>query len=141
MHWLTVEVFDAELPASAWERAWHDALIESAITTGALYWDVHHHAWGTVIEFCFGTEEARDRLRGSPLFVAALDAAPDPVNGVLVYPHRGGGTGSRVPRRPRTPYDAGAEALPLPVETQQLTGIGDYIPPLDPLVDVGVAAA
>jgi hypothetical protein len=134
MHWLTVEVFDAELPASAWERAWHDALVEAAITTGALFWDVHHHQWGTVLEFCFGDEQARDRLRSSPVLNAALDAAPDPVNGVLVYPHRGGGTGSRVPRRPRPSYDAGAASLPVPEELVELSGIGDYIPPRDPLV-------
>jgi hypothetical protein len=30
-----------------------------------------------------------------------LDAVPDPANGLVVYPGRGGGSGSRVPRHPR----------------------------------------
>jgi hypothetical protein len=45
---------------------------------------------------------------------AALDAVPDPVNGLLVYRGRGGGAGSVSPRKPRPSAGAGAMALPEP---------------------------
>jgi hypothetical protein len=114
VNWLTIEVFDGDTSAAGWERAWHDALIEAAVTGGAVFWDEHEHRWGVVLEFAFREESLRDRFRSSPLLRAALDAVPDPVNGVLVYPHRGGGTGARQPRRPRPLVQGGAAALPLP---------------------------
>jgi hypothetical protein len=114
VNWLTVEVFDGDTPAAAWARAWHDAIIEAAVTGGAVFWDEHEHRWGVVLEFTFREEAQRDAFRASPLLRAALDNAPDPVNGVLVYPHRGGGTGARQPRRPRPLVQGGAAALPLP---------------------------
>jgi hypothetical protein len=48
---------------------------------------------------------------------AALDAVPDPVNGLLIYPGRGGSSGRVQPRRPRP--IAGAGAAPLPEEPVQ----------------------
>ncbi|MCV2488744.1 hypothetical protein OF117_05160 [Geodermatophilus sp. YIM 151500] len=114
MHWLTVEVFDGTASAAAWARAWHDWLVEAAVTSGACYWDDHEHRWGVVLEFCFADERARDGFREAAALRAALDAAPDPVAGVLVYPHRGGGSGSRQPRRPRPLRQGGAAALPEP---------------------------
>jgi hypothetical protein len=45
---------------------------------------------------------------------SALDAAPDPMSGVLVYPHRGGGSGALEPRRPRPVLGTGAAELPVP---------------------------
>lgn len=133
MHWLTVEVFDAELPATAWLRAWHDVLVETALSSGAVFWDDHEQPWGVVVEFTFDDEVARDRFRVHPTLLAALDATPDPVNGTLVYPHRGGGAGGRVPRRPRTSPSADAIALARPEAVRCTTLIGDYIPPLDSL--------
>ncbi|MGY1720819.1 hypothetical protein ACI8AG_17415 [Blastococcus sp. SYSU DS0552] len=82
--------------------------------SGARFWDEHEHRWGVVLEFVFDEEGQRDGFRDAPAVRAALDAAPDPVNGVLVYPHRGGGSGSRHPRRPRPLRDSGAAALPEP---------------------------
>lgn len=114
MDWLTVEVFDAGTPASAWARSWRDSLVETALASGAVFWDEHSHAWGVVLEFTFGDEVARERLRSHPTLTAALDAAPDPMCGVVVYPHRGGSTGVRVPRRPRPNMGAGAVELPAP---------------------------
>jgi len=46
--------------------------------------------------------------------VAALDAVPDRLNGLLVYRGRGGGAGVPAPRRPRPHAGAGAVALPEP---------------------------
>ncbi|MGY1847719.1 MULTISPECIES: hypothetical protein [unclassified Blastococcus] len=114
MNWVTIEVFDGGTPASGWLRAWHDLLVETAVTSGARFWDEHEHRWGVVLEFVFDEEGQRDGFRDAPAVRAALDAAPDPVNGVLVYPHRGGGSGSRHPRRPRPLRDSGAAALPEP---------------------------
>lgn len=136
MHWLTVEVFDADLPATGWLRAWHDPLVQTALSAGAVFWDDHVHAWGVVVEFTFDDEEARDRFRVHPTLLAALDAAPDPVSGAVVYPHRGGGAGARVPRHPRLSPSAGAVALPEPEPVVRADVIGDYIPPRDPLTTV-----
>ena len=114
VHWITVEVFDGEVPAAGWARAWHDRLIEAAVTSGAVFWDEHEHRWGVVLEFTFADERRRDAFRQAPVLLAALDAVPDPVNGVLVYPHRGGGNGIRQPRRPRPVLSSGAAGLPIP---------------------------
>ncbi|WP_324275987.1 hypothetical protein [Blastococcus brunescens] len=89
MHWITVEVFDGATSAAGWARVWHDRLIEAAVTSRAVFWDEHEHRWGVVLEFTFDDDRRRDAFREVPVLLAALDAAPDPVNGVLVYPHRG----------------------------------------------------
>ena len=114
MNWLTVEVFDGGTSAAAWARGWQDSLVAAAVTGGAVFWDEHEHSWGVVLEFLFGEEHLRDAFREAPVLKAALDAVPDPVAGLLVYPHRGGGTGIRQPRRPRPLVQGGAAALPVP---------------------------
>src|SRR6266536_922510 len=53
-------------------------------------------------------------FRDLPSVRAALDAVPDPVNGLLVYRGRGGGAGASSRRRPRPHAGAGALALPEP---------------------------
>jgi len=57
---------------------------------------------------------------------AALDAVPDPVNGLLIYRGRGGGAGSRMPRKPKRPPASGAmELVEGPAERRlDLTGTG-----------------
>jgi len=114
--WLTVEVFDGATPAAAWARAWQDLLTEAALSRGAVFWDEHEHRWGVVLEFAFDDERRRDAFRQSTVLLAALDAVPDPVHGLAVYPHRGGGSGSRQPRRPRPVTVGGAAALPEPLD-------------------------
>jgi len=117
--WLTIEVFDAEgRPASGWRRMHGERLIESAITNRAERWVWHEHRWGVVLEIEFSDEETREVFRRLPAVVAALDAVPDPVSGLLVYPGRGGGSGATLPRRPRPTPLAGAGALPEPHEEQ-----------------------
>jgi hypothetical protein len=112
--WLTVEVFDADFPATRWRRAHEDALIEAAVTNGASTWEWHHTRWGVVLELLFGTEEQLDRYRSLPVVRAALDAVPDQVHGLVVYRGRGGGAGAVVPRRPRPAPLAAAASLPEP---------------------------
>ncbi|MQA11112.1 MAG: hypothetical protein GEU98_21655 [Pseudonocardiaceae bacterium] len=123
--WLSIEVFDAAVPASVWRRAHGDALTEAAFTNGALQWEWHEHSWGVVIEVEFADEDRRNAFRMLPGVQAVLDAAPDPVSGLLVYPGRGGGSGARVPRRPRPIPSAGAAALPIPHEPEFVRLGGD----------------
>jgi hypothetical protein len=118
--WLTVEVFDADFPATRWRRAHEDALIEAAVTNGASTWQWLDTRWGVVLELLFGTEEQLDRFRALPGVLAALDAVPDRVRGLVVYRGRGGGAGAAVPRRPRPAPVAAAAALPDPVPDQFL---------------------
>jgi hypothetical protein len=112
--WLTVEVFDGDVPASGWRRAHENALIEAALTHGASFWDWHTTRWGVVLELVFDSDERLERYRSLPVVRAALDAVPDRVHGLLVYRGRGGGAGALVPRRPRPAPVAGAAALPDP---------------------------
>jgi hypothetical protein len=67
-----------------------------------------------VLEVAFERDEQWQAYRDLPAVRAALDAVPDPVNGLLVYRGRGGGAG--VPaRRPPKPFSgAGAVELPEP---------------------------
>lgn len=120
-YWLSLEVLDGEVPASSWKFAHGDNLSEAALTNGARQWTWHEHRWGVVLEIEFSTEEQRDRFRDLPAVSAALDAVPDPVNGLIVYPGRGGGSGTRVPRSPRPLPMSGAGALPEPHEEVTMT--------------------
>ncbi|WP_326944459.1 MULTISPECIES: hypothetical protein [unclassified Amycolatopsis] len=128
-HWLTIEVFDGESTASLWRLARGDALTEAALTNGAEQWVWHEHRWGVVLEIEFRSEESRDAFRALPVVTAALDAVPDPARGLLVYPGRGGGAGTRNPRRPRPKPMSDAGAVPVPVEQVRM-GLADPMPPM-----------
>jgi len=113
--WWSMEVFDSQLQAAlSWKDSYRTALVESAITSGAVEWAWIEHAHGVVFEVCFADEAAWEAFRALPGIQAAIDAAPDPVNGVLVYRGRGGGSGPRRPRRPKPTAGAGAIELPEP---------------------------
>jgi hypothetical protein len=73
-----------------------------------------------VFEVLFDTEEQWEAFRGLPVVRAALDAVPDPVNGLLIYRGRGGGAGAREPRRPKPAPSAGAVSLPGPADEPYL---------------------
>jgi hypothetical protein len=92
--WWSIEVFDGPFSSTRWKDAYGSSLIESAISNGAVDWTLHQHRSGVVF--------------------AALDAVPDPVNGLLVYRGRGGSAGASARRRPRPHAGAGAVALPEP---------------------------
>ncbi len=115
--WLTIEVLDAEgFPASLWQHAHGNDLVEAAVTHGALYWEWHETRWGVVLELVFAEDEPLERYRDLPAVRAALDAVPDRVSGLLVYRGRGGGAGASVPRRPRPKPVAGSAEWPAPEE-------------------------
>lgn len=119
--WWSIEVFDSRLQAAMrWADSYRSALVESALTSGAIEWTWVEHKSGVVLELCFPDEARWDAFRALPGVAAALDAAPDPVNGVLVYRGRGGGSGAGRPRRPRPSAGAGALALSEPEEERRL---------------------
>ena len=113
--WWSIEVFHGEFQAaSQWKDAYSSTLIESAISHGATEWAWSEHRYGVVFEVQFPEEASWEAFRALPATVAALDAVPDPVNGLLVYRGRGGGSGARSPRRPKPTAGAGAVELPDP---------------------------
>jgi len=114
--WWSIEVFDSQVQAAlSWKDSYRSQLVESAITSGAMDWNWIEHRHGVVFEVCFADEARWEAFRSLPGVQAALDAVPDPVNGVLVYRGRGGGAGARSPRKPRPSAGAGALELPEPV--------------------------
>ncbi|GAA4588063.1 hypothetical protein BJY16_008433 [Actinoplanes octamycinicus] len=138
LHWWSIEVFDGpRLSAARWQDSHGNALVEAAVTHGAYDWVWHRHSWGVLFEIAFRTDERFAEFRALPAVRAALDAVPDPVNGLLVYPGRGGSSGRVQPRRPLP--KAGAGAAPIPVEPARTdVHLG---PTLPPVTTAGVAAA
>jgi hypothetical protein len=119
--WLTIEVLDAgAFPASLWQHAHGNDLVEAAVTHGALYWEWHETRWGVVLELVFSDDDALERYRALPAVEASLDAVPDRVAGLMVYRGRGGGAGASVPRRPRPKPVAGSAEWPAPEEFRYL---------------------
>ncbi len=110
--WWSIEVFHGEFSADRWRDSYSSALIESAITHGAVDWRWHGRKWGVVFEVSFEEDASWEAFRSLPQVCAALDAVPDRVNGLLIYRGRGGRAGA-LSRRPRRP-SAGAGALELP---------------------------
>ena len=111
-HWWSIEVYDAELSANRWRDAYGAGLIEAAISHGAKDWNWVLTRWGVVFEVAFDDSDTWPVFRDLPVVRAALDATPDPINGVAIYPGRGGSSGARVPRRPRPITGAGAASVP-----------------------------
>jgi hypothetical protein len=114
VEWWSIEVFNGTFSAARWQDAHSASLLESAISNGAVDWAWHRHRWGVVLEVAFGQEAQWARFRALPSVQAALDAVPDPVNGLLVHRGRGGAAGWFSRRRPRPHAGAGAVALPEP---------------------------
>jgi hypothetical protein len=117
---MSLEIFDGELSAASWAEAHGDALTEAALSGGARNWSWHTHGWGVIFEVEFDDEDAWERFRDSTAVRAALDAVPEPLNGVLIYRGRGGSSSKPVPRRPRPLAGAGAAAIPLPIDPVDL---------------------
>ena len=119
--WWSIEVFDSRLQAALrWKDSYRAQIVEAAITTGAVDWNWIEHKSGVVFEVCFADESTWEVFRGSLAIQAALDAVPDPMYGLLIYKGRGGGAGSRQPRKPRPSVGAGALELPEPVDQRIL---------------------
>lgn len=123
--WWSIEVLHGEISAFRWQEQHDSALIEAALTNGAIDGSWHADRWGVAFEVCFKDEEQWETFRGLPAVRAALDGVPDPINGLLIYPGRGGGAGAREPRKPRPAPIADAVSLPEPPAARplDLTGI------------------
>ena len=114
MEWWSIEVFNGQVSAARWKHAHGEALVEAALTNGAVDWAWHEYRWGVILEVAFTDEGRWERFYGLPAVQATLDATPDPVKGLLVHRGRGGSSGTRLPRRPRPLAGAGAVELPEP---------------------------
>jgi hypothetical protein len=133
--WWSIEVLHGEFSAFQWQQSYDSELIEAALTNGALDGTWHAGEWGVAFEVCFSTAAEWEAFRSLPVVRAALDAVPDPVNGLLIYRGRGGTSASGKPRRPRPAPAAGAMALPEPEDETFLDLTGAAPPEL-----VGAAA-
>ena len=129
MEWLTLEVFDSGAAAWTWRISHEDSLVTAAIGLGARYWEWHEHQFGVALEMLLPDDDAVEAFRSLPAVRAALERAPDPVDGVLVYRGRGGGSGSRVPRRPKPSPRSDAVALPGPEDEPPVLAVGDGFDP------------
>lgn len=118
--WFSIEVLNGSGYGSArgWADAFGDSLAQAALAQRASDWNWHHHSWGSVFEVELPSEEDWDSFRALAAVRAALDAVPDPVNGLIVYRGRGGSSPAGKPRRPRPLAGAGAASLPLPVDDE-----------------------
>ena len=127
VEWLTIEVFDADGAAWAWRDRHSEDLISLAVSTGAIDWQWHKHQYGVALEVCFHDEQARACFRELAAVRAALELAPDPVSGVLVYPGRGGGAARLARLRPRPVRGQDALALPIPMDQPALRCVGQLV--------------
>jgi hypothetical protein len=118
--WWSIEVLHGEVSAFRWQEQHDSALIEAALTNGVRDGAWHADRWGVVFEVLFDTEDRWEAFRGLPVVRAALDAVPDPVNGLLIYRGRGGGAGTREPRRPKPAPGSAAVPLPGPADEPYL---------------------
>src|SRR5215472_15075852 len=114
--WWSIEVFHGESSARLWQDIYSNALIESAVTHGATNWEWHEHRWGVVLEIEFAEDIQWESFCALPAVQAALDAVPDPVNGLLVTRGRGGGAGRFPPPKPRPVAGGAPGPLPDPVK-------------------------
>jgi hypothetical protein len=115
-HWLSIEIFNGAYAARIWADTNGDALIESAVTSDAVDWEVRRTAWGVVFEVAFRTELECDRFKALDAVKSAIQTMPDPKNGVIIYKGRSTDSGFGTPRRPRPKLDSGSSALALPFE-------------------------
>lgn len=115
MFWMSIEVFNGPYAAALWADTQADALVESALTAGAIDWDFKPTAWGVAFEVAFPSEAAWEAYRLSDAFQNAMATAPESQNGILIYRGRSLDGGDGKPRKNKPKSGAGANALELPV--------------------------
>jgi hypothetical protein len=129
--WWSIEVRDGVLSAMRWKDGYGEALLEAAVAHGAQRWEWTIMPGGVVLELAFRESDDWERFRALPVVTAALDATPDPVNGLYVYPGRGGSSASIASRRKPRPTGAGAAAMPIPVEPAVVSRLAIAEPPAE----------
>jgi hypothetical protein len=118
--WWSIEILHGGVSAFLWQEQHDSALIEAALTNGVRDGAWHADRWGVVFEVLFETDEQWEAFCALPVVRAALDAVPDPVNGLLIYRGRGGGAGTREPRRPRPAPNSATVSLSGPEDEPYL---------------------
>jgi len=83
--WWSIEVLNGPSSAARWKDAHGAALVEAALTNGAVDWAWQEHPWGVILEVAFLDEWHWDFFYALPAVQAALDAVPDPLSGLAVY--------------------------------------------------------
>src|ERR1700689_238270 len=112
--WWSIEVLHGDVSAFGWQAAHDSELIEAALTNGARAAIWPPAPGGVAFEVYFEDADQWEAFRALPIVRAALDAVPDPVNGLLIYRGRGGTSAAGRPRRPRPAPSAAAVELPEP---------------------------
>jgi hypothetical protein len=125
--WWSIEVLNGPFSAERWRDSHGRALFEAAVTNGALDWSWQITDWGLVLEVEFPDADAWSAFRQLPGVQAALDAVPDPIRGLFVFPGRGGSAGTRVPSRPRPHIGAGGASLPVDPEPTVVARAADAV--------------
>ncbi|MDI6097311.1 hypothetical protein QLQ12_01640 [Actinoplanes sp. NEAU-A12] len=128
LHWWSIEVLDGPHSSAAhWRDTHEEIMVSGAIAFGARDWTWRAFSWGVLFEIAFSPSDASlssgswTDFRELPAVRAAFDAVPDPVNGLLIYPGRGGSAGRVQPRRPRPTAGAGAASIPRVRVPQRVT--------------------
>ena len=119
-HWLSIEVLDSfktgsSGQASQWVDTHGDALAEAALTTQATDFEIKRTAWGAVFEVAFKTDAECENFKNLDVVKLALQNAPDPKTGVLIYRGRSTDAGTPNPRKPKPKTGSGSAALALPI--------------------------
>ncbi|MEU4163859.1 hypothetical protein [Actinoplanes sp. NPDC026670] len=121
-NWWSIEILDGPHSSAArWRDAYQETMVSAAVSFGAKEWSWHVFGWGVLFEIAFESEETWPEFLALPAVRAALDTAPDPVNGLLIYRGRGGSAGRVQPRRPRPTAGAGAAPIPREESPTRLT--------------------
>ena len=89
--WWSIEVMYGEVAAFRWQERHDSALIEAALNSGVRDGAWHADRRGVVFEVLFDTGHQREAFLSLPAVRAALNAVPDPVNGLLIYRGRSAG--------------------------------------------------
>jgi hypothetical protein len=141
VRWWSIEVRDGVLSAMRWKDGYGEALVEAAVTHGVRRWEWTVLPGGVVLELAFREPADWARFRALPVVTAALDATPDPIRGLYVYPGRGGSSSARAPRPKPRPAGAGAAAVPIPVEPPPIGRLATPEPPPERIEQHQSAAA
>ena len=76
--WWSIEVLHGEFSAFRWQEQHDSALIEAALTNGAVDGAWHADRWGIVFEICFDDEERWETFRRLPAVRAVWTACQIP---------------------------------------------------------------
>jgi hypothetical protein len=138
---IALEVLDAAFSAESWRHAWGDTITTAAMSWSGLDWEWRHRTWGLIFLVAFPSEAEYEEWRKLPAVIAALDAVPDPVNGLVFHRGWGGTSGSGEPRRGKPRAGAGGAEIPEPVQEVLDDAVADVVRDAIGTADVRTAAS